>query len=291
MPAKVRSVEERFPGLEAIEGAGVRLHRLFGHSEVPRLDPFLLLDHFRSSDPSDYVAGFPWHPHRGIETVTYMLYGQVDHGDTLGNTGTIDSGDVQWMSSGSGILHQEMPRRMEDRLDGFQLWVNMPAKSKMSTPEYRGVRGSAFPIVRDDAGSAIKVVAGSFEGAVGPVDQLPVDPTYLDVTMRPGETFRAPTVPGHTTFAYPVEGGARFDPVSKDVISEREVAVYGDGDSVEVTAGPEGVRFLLVSGRPLHEPVAWYGPIVMNRPEELQEAMRELRRGDFIKDKKPVVDE
>jgi redox-sensitive bicupin YhaK (pirin superfamily) len=291
MSTKVRVVEQEFEGLEALEGAGVRLHRLFGHSEVPRLDPFLLLDHFRSSDPNDYVAGFPWHPHRGIETVTYMLSGQVDHGDTLGNAGTIDSGDVQWMSSGSGILHQEMPRRMDGMLDGFQLWVNMPAKSKMSTPEYRGVRGSAFPLVHDDAGSSVKVVAGNFQGAVGPVDQLPVDPTYLDVTVRPNETFRAPTVLGHTTFAYPVEGAGEFDPVSHRSTAARHVAVYGDGESVEVKAGPDGVRFLLVSGRPLREPVAWYGPIVMNRQEELQEAMRELRRGDFIKDRKPVVDE
>jgi quercetin 2,3-dioxygenase len=291
MVPKIRTVEEQFHGLEAIEGAGVRLRRLFGHSEVPRLDPFLLLDHFRSSDPNDYVAGFPWHPHRGIETVTYMLSGQVDHGDTLGNSGTIDSGDVQWMSSGSGILHQEMPRRTEGMLDGFQLWVNMPAKSKMSTPEYRGVRGTAFPIVRDDAGTAVKVVAGTFQGAVGPVDALPIDPTYLDVDVRPGETFRAPTVPGHTTFAYPIEGSGRFDPTAKLDIPARTVAVYGDGESVEVRAGPGGVRFLLVSGRPLREPVAWYGPIVMNRQEELDEAIRELRRGDFIKDRQPVVDE
>jgi redox-sensitive bicupin YhaK (pirin superfamily) len=287
---RTRIVEERFDGLEAMEGAGVRLRRLFGHSEVPRLDPFLLLDHFRSSDPNDYVAGFPWHPHRGIETVTYMLSGQVDHGDTLGNTGTIDSGDVQWMSSGSGILHQEMPRRMEGMLDGFQLWVNMPARSKMSNPEYRGVRGTSFPIVRDDAGTSVKVVAGSFQGAVGPVDSLPVDPTYLDVTVRPGETFTAPTVPGHTTFAYPIEGSGTFDPTTKAVLAARHLAVYGDGDQVEVLAGADGVRFLLVSGRPLREPVAWYGPIVMNRQEELQEAMRELRRGDFIKHSTPVVD-
>jgi len=287
----VRVVEERYHGLEAIEGAGVRLHRLFGHAEVPRLDPFLLLDHFRSSDPADYVAGFPWHPHRGIETVTYMLNGQVDHGDSLGNSGTIDSGDVQWMSSGSGILHQEMPRRMDGTLEGFQLWVNMPANSKMTTPEYRGVRGSQFPDVHDDAGSTVKVVAGEFQGTVGPVDGLPIDPTYLDVTVRPDETFRAPTVRGHTTFAYPTEGSARFDPTESEPLSARQVAVYGDGDSVEVRAGPEGVRFLLVSGRPLREPVAWYGPIVMNRQDELQEAIRELRRGDFIKTKKPIIDE
>ncbi|MFI5414708.1 MAG: pirin family protein [Candidatus Lutacidiplasmatales archaeon] len=288
---RVRSVEAEFGGLEAIEGAGVRLRRLFGHAEVPRLDPFLLLDHFRSSDPSDYVAGFPWHPHRGIETVTYMLNGQVDHGDTLGNRGTIDSGDVQWMSSGSGIMHQEMPRRMEGTLDGFQLWVNMPSRSKMSTPEYRGVRGSAFPTVNTDSGTRVKVVAGTYEGAVGPVDQLPVDPTYLDVTVRPGETFTAPTVPGHTTFAYPIEGSGKFDPTEHRAIPARTVAVYGDGESVEVRAGADGVRFLLVSGRPIGEPVAWYGPIVMNKQEELQEAIRELRSGDFIKDKHPVVDE
>ncbi|HXQ93889.1 MAG TPA: pirin family protein [Thermoplasmata archaeon] len=291
MSTKIRTVEGEFEGLEALEGAGVRLRRLFGHSEVPRLDPFLLLDHFRSSNPSDYVAGFPWHPHRGIETVTYMLSGQVDHGDTLGNVGTIDSGDVQWMSSGSGILHQEMPRRMDGLLDGFQLWVNMPAKSKMSTPEYRGVRGTSFPIVHDDAGTTVKVVAGTFQGAVGPVNQLPVDPLYLDVTVRPGETFRAPTVLGHTTFAYPIEGSGTFDPVTHRTIPARHVAVYGDGESVEVKAGADGVRFLLVSGRPLREPVAWYGPIVMNRQEELDQAMRELRRGDFIKEKSPVVDE
>ena len=290
MSKEVRTVEERLTGLEAIEGAGVKLRRLFGHAQVPRLDPFLLLDHFGSSDPADYVAGFPWHPHRGIETVTYMLNGQVDHGDTLGNSGTIDSGDVQWMSSGSGILHQEMPRRMEGALDGFQLWVNMPARAKMSVPEYRGVRGTSFPVVRDESGASVKVVAGTFEDAVGPVDALPVDPTYLDVTLPAGETFRAPTVRGHTTFAYPIEGSGRFDPVEPKPLRSLTVAVYGDGDSVEVAAGPQGVRFLLVSGRPLHEPVAWYGPIVMNRQEELQEAIRELRHGDFIKSKRPNVD-
>lgn len=288
---QVRAVEAEFGGVEAIEGAGVRLRRLFGHSEVPRLDPFLLLDHFRSSDPNDYVAGFPWHPHRGIETVTYMLSGQVDHGDTLGNRGTIDSGDVQWMSSGSGILHQEMPRRMDGLLDGFQLWVNMPAKSKMSTPEYRGVRGTAFPTVTTEDGSVVKVVAGSYQGAVGPVDQLPVDPTYIDVTVPPGTTFTAPTVPGHTTFAYPIEGEGTFDEAGHRPVPARTVAVYGDGSSVAVKAGASGVRFLLVSGKPLGEPVAWYGPIVMNRQEELQQAIRELRSGDFIKDKHPVVDE
>lgn len=291
MSPPIRSIEERFDGLEAIEGAGVRLRRLFGHAEVPRLDPFLLLDHFRSSDPADYVAGFPWHPHRGIETVTYMLSGQVDHGDTLGNAGTIDSGDVQWMSSGSGILHQEMPRRTEGLLDGFQLWVNMPAKSKMSTPEYRGVRGTSFPVVHDASGASVKVVAGEFQGAVGPVDALPVDPTYLDVTVPPGQRFQAPTRAGHTTFAYPIEGSGQFAPDAPQKTEARHVVVYGDGDSVRVHAGDAGVRFLLVSGRPLHEPVAWYGPIVMNRQEELQEALRELRRGDFIKDQRPTVDE
>jgi redox-sensitive bicupin YhaK (pirin superfamily) len=291
MTAPIRSIEDRHEGLEAIEGAGVRLRRLFGHAEVPRLDPFLLLDHFGSADPADYVAGFPWHPHRGIETVTYMLSGQVDHGDTLGNSGTIDSGDVQWMSSGSGILHQEMPRRTEGMLEGFQLWVNMPAKSKMTTPEYRGVRGTAFPVVRDESGASVKVVAGEFQGAVGPVDALPVDPTYLDVTLPAGRTFRAPTKKGYTAFAHPIEGEGRFAPDAPGPTGPREVVVYGDGESVEVRAGDAGVRFLLVSGRPLHEPVAWYGPIVMNRPEELQEALRELRRGDFIKSKQPVVDE
>jgi redox-sensitive bicupin YhaK (pirin superfamily) len=291
MSPSIRSVEDRFQGLEAIEGAGVRLHRLFGHAEVPRLDPFLLLDHFGSANPADYVAGFPWHPHRGIETVTYMLSGQVDHGDTLGNSGTIDSGDVQWMSSGSGILHQEMPRRSDGMLEGFQLWVNMPAKSKMTTPEYRGVRGTAFPVVHDESGATVKVVAGEYQGAVGPVDALPIDPTYLDVTVRAGQSFSVPTKRGYTAFAYPIEGSGRFAPDSPTDTGTRQVAVYGDGDSAEVRAGDAGVRFLFVSGRPLREPVAWYGPIVMNRPEELQEALREFRRGEFIKSKQPVVDE
>ena len=289
---QIRSVAREFHGVDTVEGAGVKLRRMFGNSEVPLLDPFLLLDNFRSTDPADYVAGFPWHPHRGIETVTYMLDGRVEHGDSLGNEGAIEAGDVQWMSSGSGILHQEMPQRKEGLLEGFQLWVNLPAAQKMSTPTYRGLRAPEIPTVRGADGSTVKVVAGSFGSVEGPVKGLSVDPTYLDIDLPAGTTFRHPVARGYTAFAYPLAGTGRLDAASPaGTLALRRAALLGDGDRVEVRAGEEGLRFLLVAGRPLREPVAWYGPIVMNRPEELEQAVRELRRGDFIKERRPIIEE
>jgi redox-sensitive bicupin YhaK (pirin superfamily) len=300
----VRSVDRKFEGTPTLEGAGVRLRRMFGNSEVPLLDPFLLLDNFGSANPADYLAGFPWHPHRGIETVTYMLNGTTAHEDSLGNKGAIDSGDVQWMSSGSGILHQEMPKRTEGRLAGYQLWVNLPRRLKMEDPSYRGLRASAIPIAHEPDGTRVRTIAGTFRGVEGPVQGIPVDPTYLDITMPAAAELRLPVRRGYTAFAQVIDGSASFDPAASSATASAgaprddapgakgtrpshgtagETIVYGDGDHVEIRAGPEGSRFLLVSGRPLQEPVAWYGPIVMNTREEILEAARELRNGTFIR--------
>jgi quercetin 2,3-dioxygenase len=291
MSEPVRSIVHRFPGVPTLEGAGVRLRRSFSNNEVPLFDPFLLLDRFGSSNPEDYLAGFPWHPHRGIETVTYVLNGKVEHGDTLGNAGVIASGDVQWMNSGSGIIHQEMPKRTEGAMSGFQLWVNLPAKEKMSVPAYRGLTAADIPEVTTDAGDRVKVVAGTFQQVEGPVRGIPVDPTYLDVQVPAGGTFEQTTHPGFTAFAHAVEGTGVFDGDDARPVDAGETALFGTGGPVRVRAGDSGLRFLLVSGRPLHEPVAWYGPIVMNRRDELLQAMRELQSGDFIKHRRPIVEE
>lgn len=289
---EVRTVRQRFEGQETMEGAGVRLRRMFGNSEVPLLDPFLLLDNFGSANPADYLAGFPWHPHRGIETVTYMLNGQTAHEDSLGNKGVIDSGDVQWMSAGSGILHQEMPQRTEGRLSGYQLWVNLPKRLKMENPAYRGLTADGIPLVRGGDGRTVRVIAGEYEKVHGPVTGIPVDPTYLDVTLPSGAGFDLPVHRGHTVFAQAMEGGGLFDPVDPSsrasVGHPGETILYGDGTAVKIRAGDAGLRFLLVSGRPLHEPVAWYGPIVMNSREEILEAARDLDRGTFIRAKNVI---
>jgi quercetin 2,3-dioxygenase len=306
----VRVVERAFRGSPTLEGAGVRLRRMFGNTEVPLLDPFLLLDNFGSSDPADYLKGFPWHPHRGIETVTYMLSGTTEHEDSLGNKGAIDSGDVQWMSAGSGIMHQEMPQRTDGLLSGYQLWVNLPRQHKMETPAYRGVTASEIPVVRGDDGREVKVIAGTYEGVEGPVRHIPVDPTYLDVQLPAGAEFRRRVPKGYTVFGQVMDGAGGFDGLGAPAIGERRhplytsdidppreertlpghTVLYGDGDAVEVRAGPKGLRFLLVSGRPLHEPVSWYGPIVMNTRDEILEAMSDLRRGTFVRSTK-VIDE
>ena len=291
MPEAPRSIVRRFPGVPTIEGAGVRLRRSFSNREVPLFDPFLLLDRFGSSNPEDYLAGFPWHPHRGIETVTYVLDGQVAHGDTLGNSGIIGSGDVQWMNSGSGIIHQEMPQRTERAMSGFQLWVNLPAREKMSVPAYRGLSSTDIPEVVTDAGDRVKVVAGSFATVEGPVKGIPVDPTYLDVRVPPGGRFEHGLPPGHTVFAHTVDGSGAFDGTDATPVASGETLLFGGEGPVRARAGEAGLRFLLVSGRPLHEPVAWYGPIVMNRNDELLTAMRELERGDFIKHQRPILEE
>jgi quercetin 2,3-dioxygenase len=284
-----RPVERKLVGKETLEGAGVRLRRMFGGSEVPLLDPFLLLDNFGSTNPADYLAGFPWHPHRGIETVTYMLNGRTAHEDSLGNRGVIDSGDVQWMSAGSGILHQEMPKRTDGRLSGFQLWVNLPRSLKMEAPAYRGLRSDAIPVVPGEDGRKVRVIAGTYDRVAGPVTHIPVDPTYLDVALPAGAAFDLPVPKGHTAFAQPFEGAGTFDRSgaarSGFPGAPGETILYGDGDRVEIRAGDEGLRFLLVAGRPLHEPVAWYGPIVMNTRDELVEAVHDLDRGTFIRAK------
>jgi quercetin 2,3-dioxygenase len=291
MTDPIRSIVRRFPGVPTLEGAGVRLRRSFSNNEVPLFDPFLLLDRFGSSNPADYLAGFPWHPHRGIETVTYVLDGRVEHGDTLGNSGVIGSGDVQWMNSGSGIIHQEMPQRTEGPLSGFQLWVNLPAREKMSTPAYRGLAAADLPAVRADTGAEVRVVAGKHGSVEGPVRGIPVDPTYLDVRLTPGEGFENPTPPGYTVFAHAIEGGGASDGADRGPIAAGETVLFGPGSSVRLRAGEGGMRFLLVSGRPLHEPVAWYGPIVMNTQAQLADAVRELRTGSFVRDRRPIVEE
>ncbi len=291
MTDPIRSISHRFPGIPTLEGAGVRLRRSFSNNEVPLFDPFLLLDRFGSSNPEEYLAGFPWHPHRGIETVTYVLEGKVEHGDTLGNSGVIGPGDVQWMNSGSGIIHQEMPQRAERSMSGFQLWVNLPSREKMGVPVYRGLTAGEIPEVTTDTGDRVKVVAGVYGTVEGPVRGIPVDPTYLDVTVAPGGRFTLPTHPGHTVFAHSIDGSAAFEGTDRAPVAPGETVLLGDGDRLGLTAGPEGARLLLVSGRPLHEPVAWYGPIVMNRREELIEAMRELQHGSFLKHRRPIVEE
>ncbi len=291
MTNSVRSIVRRFPGVPTLEGAGVRLRRSFSNNEVPLFDPFLLLDRFGSADPADYLAGFPWHPHRGIETVTYVLEGRVEHGDTLGNSGVIGAGDVQWMNSGSGIIHQEMPQRTESPLSGFQLWVNLPAAEKMSSPAYRGLGAADLPVVRADTGAEVRVVAGVHGSVEGPVRGIPVDPSYLDVRLTPEELFESPVPSGYTVFAHAIDGAGSADGDDIRPIAPGETVLFGAGGPVRLRAGDRGMRFLLVSGRPLHEPVAWYGPIVMNTPAQLTEAVRELRSGAFVKDPRPVVEE
>jgi quercetin 2,3-dioxygenase len=291
MSDPIRSLVRRFPGVPTLEGAGVRLRRSFSNAEVPLFDPFLLLDRFGSTNPEDYLAGFPWHPHRGIETVTYVLDGRVEHGDTLGNRGVIGSGDVQWMNSGSGIIHQEMPQRVDGPMSGFQLWVNLPASEKMSVPAYRGLEAREIPSVGTDGGGAIKVVAGSYGNVEGPVKGIPVDPTYLDVRLAPGEALERATHPGHTVFAHSIDGAGTFDGHDSAPTASGETVLFGPGGSVRARAGPTGWRFLLVSGRPLHEPVAWYGPIVMNTRDQLLDAVRELDSGEFVKHRRPIVEE
>ncbi len=310
MAKLVRPVQRKFTGAETLEGAGVKLRRMFGNSEVPLLDPFLLLDNFGSTNPADYVAGFPWHPHRGLETVTYMMRGRTEHEDSLGNKGVIASGDVQWMSAGSGIMHQEMPRRTEGLLSGFQLWVNLPRQRKMETPAYRGVTASSIPVVKEEDGRVVSVIAGEYHKVEGPVRHIPVDPVYIDVRLPPNAHFEQTMKRGHTVFAQTVEGSGSFDPVGVPAVKEApgrlytgdidpsreatcgkgETILYGDGDVVKIAAGDQGLRFLLVSGKPLGEPVAWYGPIVMNTREEIVQAFSELRKGDFIKTKKVITE-
>jgi redox-sensitive bicupin YhaK (pirin superfamily) len=281
---KIRKVLAVRAGVPTLEGAGVRLRRIFGFQHVPGLDPFLMLDDFSARDPEDYTAGFPWHPHRGIETITYVLRGEIDHGDSMGNRGVIGPGDVQWMTAGSGIVHQEMPREnRESGLQGFQLWANLPAAEKMIAPRYRGLISAQMPVVSRGNGVKIRIVCGTIDGVRGPVREIRIDPEYLDVEVPAGARFSHELPPGYTVFAYVFAGNGIFDPVRKKPAGAGSLVTFSDGDAVEITAGDEGLRFLLVSGRPLREPVAWRGPIVMNTEAELQIAFAEYAAGAFLK--------
>jgi quercetin 2,3-dioxygenase len=264
-----------------IEGAGVRLKRSIGTRSLDYLDPFLLLDHFASPNREDYEAGFPLHPHRGIETVTYMLRGGVDHRDSIGNSGSIGPGDVQWMTAGGGIMHEEMPQVRPEGIDGFQLWVNLPAKLKMTRPRYQGILASEIPSVEIEGGTKIRVITGTVDGVSGPVSGIAADPVYLDVSVPAHSSFSHQIARGHTAFAYVFEGEAAFAEDSQN-ISHTRLVVWGDGDEIKVTTGETPVRFLLVSGKPLNEPIARYGPFVMNTKEEIEQALRDLRQGTFV---------
>jgi quercetin 2,3-dioxygenase len=297
----IRTISKVWKSKPTIEGEGVHLKRAFGYYQVPQLDPFLLLDDFHSANPAEYLKGFPWHPHRGIETITYVLKGDVEHGDSMGNKGIIASGDVQWMTAGSGIIQQEMPKGDEKGLMwGFQLWANLPASHKMMEPRYRDVRSGQIPWVTLDNGVRIKVICGEVGGVQGPVRDIVIDPEYLDVTVPAGATFTHPVKRDYTVFAYVVEGEGYFDmgrnPYGHEVVgtnyfdftrdcrcNAENLVIYDRGDEVVVTAVEGPVRFLLVAGKPIGEPVAWYGPIVMNTREELQIAFEEYEKGTFIK--------
>jgi redox-sensitive bicupin YhaK (pirin superfamily) len=279
----MRKVKEVIKSKPTIEGAGVRLERVFGFAELPRLDPFLLLDDFRSNNPDDFIAGFPWHPHRGIETITYVLDGEVAHEDSLGNKGVIRGGDVQWMTAGGGIIQQEMPRRADGRVAGFQLWTNLPAASKMIAPRYRDLQRDQIPEVRPRPDVRIKIVAGEAGGVKGPLRDILIDPDYLDVTVGPSTVYDHAVKDGHTVFAYVVDGEGGFDPAAARPVGPGNLVLFGDGEQVRITTGKAPVRFLLISGRPLREPVAWYGPIVMNTRAELEQAFDDYRNGSFTK--------
>jgi redox-sensitive bicupin YhaK (pirin superfamily) len=296
----IRAVKKVLASKPTLEGAGVKLRRAFGFGDTADYDPFLLFDDFRNDRPDDYLAGFPWHPHRGIETITYVLAGTVEHGDSLGNRGSLGSGDIQWMTAGSGILHQEMPKGDQaGRMHGFQLWANLPSSLKMTAPRYQDVQGKDVPETVDDDGTTVRVVCGSFWGKTGPVEGVAADPRYLDIFVPPGVRKVLPVETSNHAFAYVFQGSGTFRDASSpravqtdivgtgverpDFIGNRSMVLFDQGDEVIVQAGDEGIRFLLVSGKPIEEPVAWYGPIVMNTQHELRVALDELNRGTFIK--------
>jgi redox-sensitive bicupin YhaK (pirin superfamily) len=278
----IRKIAQIMKSTPTIEGAGVNLKRAFGHAEVPLLDPFLLLDDFHSDNPEEYLAGFPWHPHRGIETVTYVLKGKVEHGDSIGNRGVIQPGDVQWMTAGSGIIHQEMPKGTQG-IWGFQLWVNLPSSQKMMEPRYRGIIADQIPEVHPEHGVTIKVISGEVDSIKGPVEDLVVAIEYLDISMAPHSVFEHPIKRDNKAFSYVIDGSGYFEPEQENPIEIENMVILEDGDSVTVEAGENGLRYLLISGEPIGEPVAWYGPIVMNTKEELELAFKEFREGAFIK--------
>jgi len=296
----IRPIKQITQSQPTIEGAGVRLRRAFGFGRTSDFDPFLLLDDFRNEHPEDYLAGFPWHPHRGIETITYVLNGTVEHGDSLGNRGSLGAGDVQWMTAGSGILHQEMPQGdARGRMHGFQLWANLPRSLKMTDPRYQDIKGKDIPEVTDDDGTKVRVVVGDFWGKKGPVEGVAADPRYLDISVPPGVKKTFAVESSRHAFAYVFDGSGTFRDASDpkavrtewvgdatgtpELIGNRSLILFDSGDEITVRAGEQGIRFLLVSGRPLEEPVAWRGPIVMNTEAELQRAYAELHNGSFIK--------
>ena len=299
----IRPVKQISGTQPTMEGAGVKLHRVFGFGDPSMTDPFLMMDDFRNDRPEDYKAGFPWHPHRGIETITYVLEGSVDHADSLGNTGTLGPGSVQWMTAGSGIMHQEMPKGdFRGRMHGFQLWANLPSSQKMTRPRYQDIGAADIPEIVDDDGTRVRVVVGEFWGAKGPVDGIAAEPQYLDISVPPNRTKRFKVDTYRSTFAYVFDGSGTFrdasDPVGikvekefggeeltfRDMTGNRTLVVFDTGDEVVVRSGDRGIRFLLVSGKPIREPVAWHGPIVMNTQEELRQAIRDLQAGTFIKE-------
>jgi redox-sensitive bicupin YhaK (pirin superfamily) len=280
---ETRKILKIFKSKPTLEGAGVHLKRAFSHAEVPLFDPFLMLDDFNSDRPEDYIAGFPWHPHRGIETVTYMIKGRVKHGDSLGNKGLIRSGEVQWMTAGSGIIHQEMPQKQKGTLWGLQLWVNLPRSHKMMRPRYQDIKAQDIPECELESGAKIKIIAGRFQGIVGPVKEIVSDPEYLDVTVPSGTIFERDLEKGYNVLAYVLEGEGFFDQDRKQKISTEQVVLLSDGNRVSIVADKSDLRFLLISGKPIREPVAWRGPIVMNTEEELTLAFQEYWNGTFIK--------
>ncbi|MDO8730664.1 MAG: pirin family protein [Candidatus Omnitrophota bacterium] len=276
----MRKIEQVITPEPVVEGAGVRLKRSIGTKRLNYLDPFLLFDDFTSPNPADYVAGFPLHPHRGIETVTYILRGEVRHKDTLGNSGSIGAGDLQWMTAGRGILHEEMPQDGPGGIAGFQLWVNLPAKLKMTPPRYQDVRSGQIPVIRKENGTEIRVITGCVGKTTGPVKGIAADPVYLDVLVPAGGSFALPVEKGHSAFVYVFEGEVLFP--GAEPVRAPALAVLGDGDRVEMKAGGKPARFLLVSGKPLGEPIARYGPFVMNTREEIEQTLKEIREGTFI---------
>ena len=297
----LRPVKRVLTPKDTLEGAGVRLKRAFGFGNTEEFDPFLLFDDFRNERPEDFLKGFPWHPHRGIETITYVLAGSVDHGDSLGNKGSLGAGDVQWMTAGSGIMHQEMPKGdPSGRMHGFQLWANLPAYLKMTAPRYQDVTSDAIPEAIDDDGTRVRIVCGEFWGKTGPVDGVAASPQYLDISVPPGVKKHLPIETSRHAFAYVFAGSGTFRGASqprgvqtevvgegaatvRSAVGDRSLVLFDSGDEIVVQAGDQGIRFLLVSGQPIEEPVAWYGPIVMNTEEQLKQAYSELRAGTFIK--------
>ncbi len=282
--AKIRSIASTVTSVPTREGAGVHLRRAFGFHSPEKTDPFLLFDDFRSDTPAHYLQGFPWHPHRGIETITYMLKGEVEHGDSLGNRGVISSGDVQWMTAGGGIIHQEMPKGDGNgAMHGFQLWLNLPAGEKMCPPRYRSITPGEIPVVQGESGATIKIICGRIGDTVGPVTGISTDPEYLDITLPADTTLTHPTRSSYTAMAYVIGGSGRFSPDAPTECGNTILIMFSDGDEIAVTAGSQGLRFLFMTGKPLCEPIAWQGPIVMNTDEELAQAFQEYREGTFLR--------